>query len=156
MLGFGFNWLNSTFADFIVSKRQSVGGPGGQRQLLYFGYSGNPTIAAPEFTLNGTAEYQYFIPGFGTLNPRIDYSYQTEVFLDPQALDLISMPAYWYLDLRLAFLTPDEDLEVAFWMSNVTDKQYLVDVFDLSREFNEVLQVWGEPRMMGVTVSFFY
>jgi hypothetical protein len=41
-------------------------------------------------------------------------------------------------------------------MSNVTDKQYLVDVFDLSREVNEVLQVWGEPRMMGVTVSFFY
>ncbi|MCS5636877.1 MAG: TonB-dependent receptor plug domain-containing protein [Myxococcota bacterium] len=157
MLGFGFNWLDSTFSEFVVSKRQSVGGgASGNRQLLYFDYSGNPTIAAPKFTLNGTAEYQYFIPGFGTVNPRIDYSYQTEVFLDPQGLELISMPAYWYLDLRLAFLTPDEDLEVAFWMSNVTDQQYLVDVFDLSREYREVLQVWGEPRMMGVTVSFFY
>ncbi len=157
MLGFGFNWLDSTFGEFVVSKRQSVGGgASGNRSLLYYDYSGNPTIAAPKFTLNGTAEYQYFIPGFGTLNPRIDYSYQTEVFLDPQGLDLISMPAYWYLDLRLAFLTPDENLEVAFWVTNVTDQQYLVDVFDLSREYNEVLQVWGEPRMMGVTVSFYY
>ena len=100
--------------------------------------------------------YLYYIPGWGTLNPRVDYSYQTQVYLDPQGLDLISMPAYWYLDLRLAFLSPEEDLEVAFWMSNVTVKEYLVVVFDVSREFREVLQVWGEPRMMGVTVSFFY
>jgi iron complex outermembrane receptor protein len=157
MLGFGFNWLDSTFAEFVVSKRQAVGGgASGSRSLKYYDYSGNSTIAAPKFTLNGTAEYQYFIPGFGSLNPRIDYSYQTEVFLDPQGLDLISMPAYWYLDLRLAFLTPDEDLEVAFWMTNVTNQQYLVDVFDLSREYNEVLQAWGEPRMMGVTISYFY
>ena len=41
-------------------------------------------------------------------------------------------------------------------MSNVTDQEYLVDAFDLSRQFREVLQVWGEPRMMGVTMSFFY
>jgi outer membrane receptor protein involved in Fe transport len=158
MLSFGFNWLDSTFADFVVSKRQAVGGGagGGNRRLLYFDYSGNPTIAAPEFTLNGTAEYQLFFPGFGTLTPRVDYSYQTEVYLDPQALQLVSMPDYWYLDLRLAFLTPDEDLEVAFWMTNVTDQEYLIDAFDLSRQFREVLQVWGEPRMMGVTVSFFY
>ena len=71
-------------------------------------------------------------------------------------LELISMPAYWYLDLRLAFLTPDEDIEIAFWMSNVTDQKYLVDAFDVTEGFSEVLQVWGEPRMLGVTVSFFY
>jgi outer membrane receptor protein involved in Fe transport len=45
---------------------------------------------------------------------------------------------------------------VAFWISNVTDKEYLVDVFDVTQEANVVLQVWGQPRMAGVTVSYYY
>ena len=153
-LGFGINWLDSTFADFVVTKRQA--GRNTQRNNLAFNYAGNPTIAAPEFTLNGMAEYLYLIPSWGTLAPRIDYSYQTRAYLDPQALELISMPAYWYLDLSLAFRTLDDTIEVAFWMSNVTDKEYLVDVFDVTQEANVVLQVWGQPRMAGVTVSYYY
>jgi len=159
ILGFGINWLDSTFAEFVVKKRQAVGGGSGggaEKGNLKFNYAGNPTIAAPEFTLNGTAEYLYLIPDWGTLNPRIDYSYQTQVYLDPQGLELISMPAYWYVDLRLAFLTLDEDLEVAFWMTNVTDQEYLIDAFDVTQEADVVLQVWGQPRMMGVTVSYYY
>ena len=154
-LGFGINWLDSTFAEFVVNKQQAVGGQAGGKSNLQFNYAGNPTIAAPEFTLNGMAEYLYLM-NWGTLAPRIDYSYQTRAYLDPQALELISMPAYWYLDLSLAFRTLDDTIEVAFWMSNVTDKEYLVDVFDVTQEANVVLQVWGQPRMAGVTVSYYY
>ncbi|MDE0884343.1 MAG: TonB-dependent receptor [Myxococcota bacterium] len=157
VLTLGFNWLDSTFQDFIVSKRLGGGVVGGGKpDLLWLDYSGNSTIAAPEFQLNGSAQYSFYMPGWGSLNPRLDYSYQTKVFLDPQGMDLISMPAYWYVDLRLSYTNENEDIEVAFWMTNVTDAQYLVDVFDLSRDNSEILQVWGEPRMMGVTVSFFY
>jgi len=156
VLTLGFNWLDSTFQDFIVSKKLGVGGRGGRPELLWLDYSGNSTIAAPEFQINGSAQYSFYMPGWGSLNPRVDYSYQTEVFLDPQGMELISMPAYWYVDLRLAYMNESEDVEVAFWMTNVTDAQYLVDVFDLSRDNSEILQVWGEPRMMGITVSFFY
>jgi iron complex outermembrane receptor protein len=157
LLGFGINWLDSTFADgFVVKKRNVIGTNGSRGNPLNIDYSGNPTIAAPEFTLNGTAQYTFYLFDWGTVSPRIDYSYQTEMFLDPQAFELIGMPAYWYVDLRIAYMTPDEDIEVAFWMNNVTDQQDLVDVFDVTREFEEILQVWGEPRMFGVTVSFSY
>ncbi|MDG2335003.1 MAG: TonB-dependent receptor [Myxococcota bacterium] len=154
MLGFGINWLDSTFGNFVVTKQQA--GRNTQRANLAFNYAGNSTIAAPEFTLNGTAEYLYLIPNWGTVNPRIDYSYQTQVYLDPQGLELISMPAYWYLDLRLAFRTLDDNIEVAFWMTNVTEQEYLVDAFDVTQEADLILQVWGQPRMMGVTVSYYY
>ena len=159
ILGFGFNWLDSTFGNFVVGKRQAVGGAQGGsqgRENLKFDYSGNATIAAPEFTLNGSVEYSYYIPDWGSISPRIDYSYQSQVFLDPQGLELISMPAYWYMDLYVSYLTENQDIEVAFWISNVTDQQYLVDVFDLSRQYDRILQAWGEPRMFGMTVSIAY
>jgi outer membrane receptor protein involved in Fe transport len=80
--------------------------------------------------------------------------FQTTVFLDPQGLELISQPEYWLFDLRLAYLTPGRGIEFALWVTNLSDEQYLIDVFDLAREFNTILQVWGEPRMFGATVSY--
>ena len=93
---------------------------------------------------------------YGLVVPHLDYSYRTRVFLDPQAVDLISQPAYWLFNARLAYRTLDERIEVAGWVRNLADEQYLVDVFDLTREFGTILQVWGEPRTFGVTVSYRY
>jgi outer membrane receptor protein involved in Fe transport len=42
---------------------------------------------------------------------------------------------------------------VAFWVSNLFDEEYKIDVFDLSRDYNTILEVWGEPRTYGVTLS---
>ena len=43
---------------------------------------------------------------------------------------------------------------MAFWVSNLLDEEYKVDAFDLTREFNTIREVWGKPRMYGVTLSF--
>lgn len=151
-IGVGMNWLDSTFEDFFVTKRE-VGGRF-SRELRTFDYSGNPTIAAPEWTLNGYVTYEIPLGRWGSLTPRFDYSFQTESFLDPQGLSLISNPEYWLFDARLAYFTPDQRVEFALWITNIADQEYLVDVFDLSREFSTVLQVYGEPRMFGATVSY--
>jgi iron complex outermembrane receptor protein len=153
-IGAEMNWLDSTFQDFFVSKAE-VGGRT-NRGNRTFDYSGNPTIAAPEWSVNGYALYEIPLAGWGFLTPRFDYVFQTKMFLDPQGLDLIAQPAYWLFDARLAYLTPDSRFEFAFWVSNLTDQHYTVDVFDLSREFNTILQVWAEPRMFGATASYRY
>jgi len=153
-LGLQMNWLDSTFLDFFVTKRE-LGGRA-NRQLRTFDYSGNPTIAAPEWTVNGLALYEIPLGRWGSLTPRFDYTYQGTVFLDPQGLELISQSPYWLFDIRLAYLTPDSNVEFALWVTNLTDQRYLVDVFDLTREFQTILQVWAEPRMFGATVSYRY
>ena len=103
-----------------------------------------------------TALYEIPLAPWGFLTPRFDYTYQTRVFLDPQGLDLISQPDYWLFDLRLAYLTADSRFEFAIWVNNITDQRYLVDVFDLTRQFETILQVWAEPRMFGATISYRY
>jgi outer membrane receptor protein involved in Fe transport len=54
---------------------------------------------------------------------------------------------------RLAYRSPDGHIELAFWVRNFTDEQYKVDAFDLSEAFELVLEVWGEPRTYGVSLS---
>ncbi|MBW2494719.1 MAG: hypothetical protein JRE43_08205, partial [Deltaproteobacteria bacterium] len=54
---------------------------------------------------------------------------------------------------RIAYRTPDERIELAFWVSNIFEETYKVDVFDLSRSATSILEVWSEPRTYGVTLS---
>ncbi len=35
-------------------------------------------------------------------------------------------------------------------------KEYKIDVFDLSRQYQTVLEVYGEPRTFGATLSFWF
>jgi len=42
---------------------------------------------------------------------------------------------------------------LAIWVDNLLDEEYKVDVFDISRETSTIYEVWGEPRMYGVTLS---
>jgi hypothetical protein len=36
---------------------------------------------------------------------------------------------------------------MAFWLSNVFDEEYKVDVFDITRDSNTILEVWGKTGM---------
>ena len=82
----------------------------------------------------------------GSLIPHYDFSWRSKVYLDPQAIDPISQPAYWVHNARLAYRTENERIEVAAWVRNFTNEFYVADVFDVSREFNTILQAWSVRR----------
>jgi len=158
-------------------------GPGGgtQRILAVIDFTDNPLISAPRFTLVGVLEYELELAHLGLLNtgvlvPHFDFSFKDEVFFDgsngqgaganitselPPTIRLtpafpdntLSQEAYWLFNARLAYRTPDGRIEVAGWVRNLTDEEYLVDAFDLSLGSSKVLQIWGMPRTYGVTVS---
>jgi outer membrane receptor protein involved in Fe transport len=145
-------WLDSKYQDFTVIKtiqrpRQPNPTP------AVFDYSGNQLVAAPEWTASLVSSYEIPLFGWGTLVPTWDFSYRSKVYLDPQMLDPISQDGYWIHNARLAYRTPGEHIEVAFWIANVFDEQYKLDTFDITREFNTILEAWGLPRTYGVTLS---
>jgi iron complex outermembrane receptor protein len=145
-------WLDTEFVDLAVTK--AVGTPRGQGQAAEFDYSGNPLIAAPEWSLSGIVEYQIPLSRWGSLVPQYDFSYRSKVYLDPQHADPISQDPYWLHNARLAYRTPDGRWEVAGWVQNFMDEHYKVDVFDFSRDFETILAVYGDPRTYGITVAF--
>jgi outer membrane receptor protein involved in Fe transport len=144
-------WLDSEFTDFMVTKTvpQKRGAPKPQN----FDYAGNRLVAAPEWNFSVVTEYEILLFGWGSLVPQWDFNYRSKAYLDPQMVDPISQDAYWLHNARIAYRTPDGRIELAFWVSNIFEKEYKIDVFDITRESNTILEVWGEPRTYGVTLS---
>jgi iron complex outermembrane receptor protein len=151
----GFGWLDTEFIDFFVRKQLEAGSKTMQGDVGVFDYSGNPLIAAPEFSFSTVAEYE-IATRWGSLIPRYDFSYKSHVYHDPQKQELISQIGFWLHNARLAYRTPSGKLEVAGWVRNFLGKTYKVDVFDFTRQFNSVQEIWGEPRMYGFTVSYLW
>jgi iron complex outermembrane recepter protein len=154
----GFGWLDARFRQFLVRKQvqppfKGAGG-GGKAQSQIFNFTGNPLIAAPRFNLTGNVEYTQSIGRFGTLIPGVDFSYKSTTSLDPSNKPEVQQPAYWLLNARLNYRTPDERVQISGWVRNITKQIYLVDAFDQSIQTKEFLYVYAEPRMYGVTVSF--
>ncbi len=148
-----FGYLDTSFLDFTVTKCVERGSRG-ECFPFTFDYGGNPLLSAPEFSLAAIVEYDIPLFGWGFLRPQYDFSWRSKLWLDPQKLDPISQPAYWLHNLRLAYRTPDERIEVAGWVENLTDERYKIDVFDLSRDYNSILEVWADPRTYGITLSY--
>jgi outer membrane receptor protein involved in Fe transport len=55
--------------------------------------------------------------------------------------------------VRLAYLTPDESIEVAGWVRNVSNETYKSFAADLTTFQRTTLYFVGDPRTFGVTTS---
>ena len=145
-------WLDGEFKDFTVTKTiQTSRGP--NPRPVQFNYSGNPLVAAPEWNWSVIAEYEIPLFGWGFLAPHYDFNYRSKAYFDPQMLDPISQEGYWLHNARIAYRTPDERIELAFWVLNIFEKEYKEDAFDRTRTADSILELWGEPRTYGVTLS---
>jgi len=148
----GFGWLDSKFGDFMVTK--TIYNTRGVPEEKIFDYTGNPLIAAPEYNASAIVTYELPLSRWGTLIPQYDLSYRTKLYFDPQRQDPISQPAYWLHNARLSYRTPDERIEISGWVQNLLDKEYKVDSFDVTREYDTILEVWGDPRTYGVSLWY--
>ncbi|MBW2578307.1 MAG: TonB-dependent receptor [Deltaproteobacteria bacterium] len=143
LISANMGWLDSEFKELVVPKYpKSVD------------YAGNQLVAAPTWNFAVVIRYEASLFGWGSLNPQWDFNWRSKTYFDPQMVDPISQEAYWLHNARLAYRTPNDRIELAFWVSNIFEEEYKVDAFDLTREFNTIREVWGKPRMYGVTLSF--
>jgi iron complex outermembrane receptor protein len=67
----------------------------------------------------------------------------------------LGQEGYWLHNVRLAY-RPWEDgrIEIAGWVRNLTDREYKIDAFDVTEAYSLILEVWGEPRTYGGSVTF--
>lgn len=75
------------------------------------------------------------------------------MFFDPQNNPLLSEDGYWLLNARLGWTSFDDKWDVAIWVRNITQEEYMVYAFDLSvLGFNE--EMIGSPTIVGAEATF--
>ncbi|MEE3328909.1 MAG: TonB-dependent receptor [Myxococcota bacterium] len=147
-----FGWLNSTYTDFSVSLTTLSGGTNAIPITNVEDYSGNRLINSPEYSFAGYLSWA-FTSDYGTLLPRVDWAYKSEVFFSPANDPKIKQDPLWILNARLGYTTPDGNIEIAGWIQNLTDEVYRLDMINLARFRNLMLYAMGDPRTYGVTVQ---
>jgi len=115
-------------------------------------YSSKP-IGTPESTANIGIEYRFGLGGFGSLTPRLDLNYQSEVFWSNDNSPRSRTPGLTLLDARLTYATQSEAWTVALGVSNLTDKFYYANYNDLIAGGLGILEGQpGRPREWSITL----
>jgi len=170
-----FGWLESEFLDFVDTRTTAI--PIGQVDSLVVAvtndYTGNRLPNTPEFSISANVAYRFELGRFGTLIPSYDMSWKDDIFFDPSEGTsvqrfydnetiipeyAIGQRAYAIHNVRLVFILPSQNVEIAGWVRNLTDEVYKTNVIDISERatFGSLLNFVGDPRTYGgsVTLTF--
>ncbi|MEO5706285.1 MAG: TonB-dependent receptor [Alteraurantiacibacter sp.] len=77
-------------------------------------------------------QYEVDLGDSGSVTPRVDVSYQSDIFSNAVNGPNNLIDAYTIANVRLTWRNEDSDLEVALEVRNVFDKYYLLTSFDLT------------------------
>src|SRR5262245_23214077 len=136
--------LHATFDDFV--------GPSELDNAVTIDRAGQTFNNVPGFTAQAAVEYAFPIdpagPDWlrGTLTPRLDWSYRSEVhFLAPEVKEAVQ-PGYNLLGARLAYRFAADHAQVALFARNLTDEEYFGKVESLVPFFGVLSRYYQPPR----------
>ncbi|HZF45471.1 MAG TPA: TonB-dependent receptor [Sphingomonadaceae bacterium] len=115
----------------------------------------DPLAGAPKWKWALGAQYEIDAGSFGSITPRIDASYQSEVYTGSKYLGVPqNIDAYTIVNARLTWQNPDKDLSVSLEVTNLTDEYYYVTLFDLRGAGAGLDKAQpGRPREWAVSVK---
>jgi iron complex outermembrane receptor protein len=111
----------------------------------------NEPFDVPEWTFNVGG--RYVMPtAVGDLGLQVDYQWQDEYYLDPQAYDVVDFvqPSRGLLGARVSLEVEDWNAQFALVGKNLTDKEYLASGASPYKSLGFNFAVVGEPRTVGL------
>jgi iron complex outermembrane recepter protein len=117
------------------------------------GYGDEP-VFTPRYNASLGVQYAVNLGSRGVLTPRLDASYRGFEYGDVinSPASLANLPALTLLNARITWSDPIPNWTVAFFITNLADKQYFINTFNLTA-FGEgtIVGQPGMPREYGVT-----
>ncbi len=101
-----------------------------------------------------TGDHDFF---YGTITPRIDWSYRSSVKYWGRELTGNVQRGYNLINTRLAYRLWDDSLELALWSRNLTDETYFDEVYQIpALVIGNITRFYGAPRTYGGEINFFF
>lgn len=110
-------------------------------------------IRTPEFSWNLGASYRIDLGENGTLTPRADWVYKSEIQFEPVNDARVASDAYHNLNLSMAYADADDTWRLTFGVKNVFDKAYMI-AGDSNGTLGYALGVFSRPRNWYMTAEF--
>jgi iron complex outermembrane recepter protein len=99
------------------------------------------------------AQYEIPVGDFGTLTPRLDWSFQSSFFSQPLNSHFTRVDDYHMLNGRLTLNTADGDWQAALEVKNIADKVYYFSYFDNRGSTRAVVGAIAPPRTWAVSIK---
>jgi iron complex outermembrane receptor protein len=106
----------------------------------------------PKLTLSAGAEYAQHLTDSTDLRYRIDASYRSSTFADPQNSAPGHLSGYNPVNARFAYEFANGRYSVGLWVKNLLDERYQINAFFLAPN-DEWKVTWAEPRTYGAAVT---
>jgi iron complex outermembrane receptor protein len=135
---------NATFLDASYDDFENPGGGAS--------FTGNQLPYAPDLKYFLAAQYQMSVAG-GSLIFDVDYTYVDDQFTDPGNLAVDKIDSYSLIGAKAAYTPANEQWELALWGRNLGDEEY--NKVNNDNFLGTPRTVWGDPRMYGLTFTYF-
>jgi iron complex outermembrane receptor protein len=120
-------------------------------------FSGNQLSRAPKWKLTLSGGYDIPLGRFGTLTPRVQYTWNDDTYFRVFNRDFDLQEAYHLTDAKLEWRSPEERWTGEVFVQNIEDEAPIHNILVGPRGFGSPPFVWyGPPRFYGVRVGFKY
>jgi outer membrane receptor protein involved in Fe transport len=120
-------------------------------------YSGNDLSRSPEWKYTLTGEYEIPLGRFGSLTPRIQYTWQDDTYFRAFNRDFDLQEAYHLTNAKLIWNSPEQFWTVELFVENIEDEVAKQNILIGPRQIDAPPLAWyGPPRFYGVQVGFRY
>lgn len=144
-VGGNFAYLDAEYTEFFGTPDVSGGGD----------FSGNVMRQAPKYSYYLYGRYTFNLQDSSQVLAKVDYAYQDEMFFDPNNNPITIAPSYGLWNGRLAWTSATRKWEVAGWIKNIADKDYIHHTFS-QRGSRIAFGRFGAPRHYGITITYNY
>ncbi|WP_321396257.1 TonB-dependent receptor [Emcibacter sp.] len=116
-------------------------------------------VQTPKWNLNGLIRYE-FDAGEGRLAVQADGQYRDKHYFALTNAPASTEDSYFVANASVTYYSPDENWSVRAFVKNFTDKNYVVQTFDLSGSpsngglFGLIEKYYGMPRTWGVNLTY--
>ncbi len=120
-------------------------------------FSGNQLSRSPEWKITLSAEYEIPLARYGSLTPRVQYTWQDDTYQRAFNREFDLQEKYHKTDLKLIWRSPEGRWDAEIFVQNIEDEAVKDFILIGSRVFSAPPLAWyNEPRFYGVRVGFRY
>ncbi len=116
-------------------------------------FEGNALRNAPENAGSLSVIFDYPLSSGGSINARADYTHKDKAYQDVQNREEGAIESYDITNLRLAYTAASESWEVAGWVKNAFDEEYMLHNFTINPGV-AANPTPAAPRTAGVTLTW--